>query len=74
MQHSFYKYHMPTVDIKSFNALIDNGPFFTTQLKQTRSIAELEVMVRNIGYTTKNVLRYLYHQPYNKLIGIDLSR
>ena len=31
-------------------------------------------MSRNDDYTTGNVLDYLYHQNYNKLIGIDLSR
>ena len=28
----------------------------------------------NYDYTTWNVLDYLYHQNYYKLIGIDLSR
>ena len=28
----------------------------------------------NYDYTTGNVLDYLYHQNYYKLIGIDLSR
>ena len=31
-------------------------------------------MSRNNDYTTKNLLDYLYHQNYYKLIGIDLSR
>ena len=31
-------------------------------------------MSRNDDYTTGNLLRYLHHQNYNKLIGIDLSR
>ena len=31
-------------------------------------------MSRNNDYTTRNVLHYLYHQNYYKLIGIDLSR
>ena len=29
---------------------------------------------RNNDYTTGNLLGYLYHQKYYKLIGIDLSR
>ena len=29
---------------------------------------------RNNDYTTKNLLDYLYHQNYYKLIGRDLSR
>ena len=31
-------------------------------------------MSRNDDYTTGNLLDYLYHQHYYKLIGIDLSR
>ena len=31
-------------------------------------------MSRNDDYTTGNLLDYLYHQKYYKLIGIDFSR
>ena len=31
-------------------------------------------MSRNDDYTTSNLLDFLYHQNYCKLIGIDLSR
>ena len=31
-------------------------------------------MSRNNIYTTVNLLDYLYHQKYYKVIGIDLSR
>ena len=31
-------------------------------------------MSRNNGYTTGNLLDYLYHQNYYKIIGIDSSR
>ena len=31
-------------------------------------------MSRNDDYTAGNLLDYLYHQNYYKLIGIDLSR
>ena len=31
-------------------------------------------MSRNIDYPTRNLLGYLYHQNYDKLTGIDLSR
>ena len=31
-------------------------------------------MSRNDDYTTANLLNYLYHQTYYKLIGIDVSR
>ena len=31
-------------------------------------------MSRNDDYTTGSLLDFSYHQSYNKLIGIDLSR
>ena len=31
-------------------------------------------MLRNKDYTTQNLLDYLYHQGYCKIIAIDLSR
>ena len=31
-------------------------------------------MSKNDDYTTGNLLDYLYHQKYYKLIGLDLSR
>ena len=31
-------------------------------------------MLKNDNYTTRYLLDYLYHQKYQKLIGIDLSR
>ena len=65
------KYYMPLVEIKDFNALIDNKPFFEQLVK---SIEKLIKMSRNDDYTTGNLLDYLYHQSYYKLTGIDLSR
>ena len=35
---------------------------------------KLVEMSRNNNYTTGNLLNYLYHQKYYKLIGTDLSR
>ena len=58
---------MPLVEIKEFNALIDNRPFLIAYEK-------LIEMSRNDGYTTGNLLDFSYHQNYYKLIGIDLSR
>ena len=58
---------MPLVEIKEFNALIDNKTFLIAYEK-------LIEMSRNDGYTTGNLLDFSYHQNYYKLIGIDLSR
>ena len=66
---------MPLVEIKDFNALIDNKPFFGQPIKNKQEAYDRFIeMSRNDNYTTGNLLDYLYHQKYHKLIGIDLSR
>ena len=66
---------MPLVEIKDFNALIDNKPFFDRPVKSKQETYEKLIEIsRNDDYTIKNLLDYLYHQKYYKLIGIDLSR
>ena len=37
-RNSFDRYDVPFVEIKDFDALIDNKPFFISQLKKTRSV------------------------------------
>ena len=74
-RNSFNKYYMPLVEIKDFNALNDNKPFFDQPVKHKQEAYErLIKMSRNDDYTTGNLLDYLYHQNYYKLIDIDLSR
>ena len=71
----FDEYYMPLVEIKAFNALNDNKPFFDQPMKSKReAYKKLIGMSRNDDYTIGNLWDYLYHQKYYKLIGIDLSR
>ena len=66
---------MPLVEIKYFNVLIDNDPFFDQPVENEQEAYEkLIEMSRNDAYTTGNLLDYLYYQKCYKLIGIDLSR
>ena len=72
---SFGKYYMPFVEIKDFNALIDNKPFFDQPVKNKQEAYEKIIeMSRNDDYTTGNLLDFSYHRSYYKLTGIDLSR
>ena len=74
-RNSFNKYYIPLVEIKDFNALIDNKPFFDQPVKNKQKAYEkLLEMSNKDDYTTGNLLDYLYHQKYYKLIGIDLSK
>ena len=53
---------MPLIEIKDFNAFIDNKPFFDQPVKEKQEPYEkLIEMWRNDDYTTGNLLHYLYH-------------
>ena len=40
---SFYKYYMSLVEIKDFNALIDNKPFFDQPVKNKQDVYEKRI-------------------------------
>ena len=72
---SLNEFYMLVVEIKDFNAVIDNKPFFDQPGKNKQEAYErLVEILRKNNYITGNLLDYLYHQKYYKLIGIDLSR
>ena len=53
---------MPLIEIKDFQALIDNKPFFDQPDKNKQKAYEkLNEMSRYKDYTRKNLLGYLYH-------------
>ena len=59
MKGSFDKYCMPLEEIKDFNALIDNKPFFDQPMKNKREAYEKPVkMSRNYDYTIGNLSDY----------------
>ena len=70
---SFDKCYMPLVEVKYFNALIDNKPFFDQPVKN-KQVTYLIKMSRSDDYTTRNLLDFSCHHNYYKLIGIGLSR
>ena len=68
----FNTYYMSLVEINNSNALINNKPFFDQPVKNKQEVYEkLIKMSRNDDYTTGNLMDYLHHQNYCKLIGID---
>ena len=70
-RHSFYKYYMSLVEIIYFNTLINSIPFFDQPVKNKQAYEKLIEMSRNDDYRTGNLLDYLYHQKYYKLIGMS---
>ena len=58
---SFDKYYMP-LEIRDFNTLIDNKPFFYQPVKNKKEAYEkLIEMSRNDNYITMNLLDFWYH-------------
>ena len=62
----FVKHYMPSVEIKDFNSLIDNKPFFDQN-------KHVEMSGSNVC-AAGNLFKHLYHQICHKLTCIDLSR
>ena len=58
---SFHKYYIPLVEIKDFNVLIDNKPFFDQPVKRPEAYEKLIEMSRNDDYRTGTLLDFLYH-------------
>ena len=68
-RNSFDEYYMPLLEIKDFNVLIDNKPFFNEPVKHKQEVYEKYIEIsRNYDYTTRNLLDYLYHQNVINLL------
>ena len=68
-RNSFSKYYMPLAEIKYFNALIDNKPFFNQPVKRKREAYKKLIEISgNDDYTTGNLLDFSYHQNYCKVM------
>ena len=59
----FDKYYMRLVEIKDFNALIDNKPFFDRPVKNKQEAYEKLIEIsKNDDYAIGNLLDFSYHQ------------
>ena len=62
---SFDKYYLPLIEIKDFNALIDNSPFFDHLVKNKQEAHEKRIeMSINDDFTTGHLLDFSYHQNF----------
>ena len=59
---------MPLVEIKEFNALTNNKPFFDLPVKNKQAYEKFIEMSKNDDYTTGNLLYFSYHQNLYELI------
>ena len=72
---SFSKYHIPKIEVKDFNVLIDGKQFFEIPVKNKEEAYEQIIeMSKNNDYTTGNFLNYEYFKGHCKVIAIDLSK
>ena len=63
----FDEWFMQLVEIKCFNALINNKPIFNRPVKNKQEAFEEHIEIsRNDDYTTENLLDFSYHQNYYK--------
>ena len=70
--YSFSNYYVPKVTINDFNILINGKRFFDLPVKNEEEA--YEKIIDNNGYTTGNLLDYVYYKKHYKLITIDLSK
>ena len=72
---SFSDYYVPKVEIKDYNVLIDQKPFFEVLIKnKEEAYKQIIEMSKNNYYTTGNLLDYEYFSKHYRLIAIDLSK
>ena len=73
---SYYKYYLPSVEIKDYNVLIDGNEFFELPIKNIEEPYEkiIQITDRSGYYTRGNLLDYEYFKEHYKLIAIDLSK
>ena len=72
----YYKYYMPSVEIKYSNVLIDGNAFFELPVKNIEETYEkLTLITDHSGYYTRgNLLDYEDFKEHYRLIAIDLSK
>ena len=73
---SYYKYYLPSVEIKDYNFFIDGNAFFELLIKNIEETYEKIIQITNHSgyYTRGNLLEYEYFKEHYKLIAIDLSK
>ena len=73
---SYYKYYVPSVEIKDYNVLIDGNAFFEFPVKNLGETYEKIIQITDHSryYTRGNLLDYEYFKEHYKLIAIDLSK
>ena len=68
-------YHMPNVEIKDFNVLVDGRSIFDLPVKNEEEAYKKIIEMRKIKeYRTGNLLDFAYFKENYRLIATDLSK
>ena len=71
------RYHIPNVEIKDYNIMIDGKNFFDQPVKNDKvTYKNIRKVATGEGddYTTCCLLDYAYFKNYYKMIAVDLSK
>ena len=73
---SYYKYYVPSVEIKDYNVLIDGNALFELPIKNIEVTYEKIIQITDHSgyYTRGNLLDYEYFKENYKLISNNLSK
>ena len=74
---SYKQYHLPTVEIKNYNVMIDGGNFFDRPIKKDlKTFDNIRKISTALGddYTIGCLLDYPHFKDYYKLIATDISK
>ena len=73
---SYYKYYMPSVEIKDYVLYTDDNAFFELPIKNIEEIYEKIIQITDHSgyYTRGNLLDYEYFKEHYKSVAIDLSK
>ena len=72
---SFEKYYTPAVEIKDYNVLIDQQPFYEIPIKNKEETYKAIIeLIRDGNFTTGNPFNYEYFCTHYKLMAIDLNK
>ena len=71
------KYHLPRIDLKKYNAIIDGRNFYDNPIESdVEKYIELKKVMIGKGedYTTGSLLHFDYFKKHYKLVAVDLSK
>ena len=73
---SYYKYYVPSAEIKGYNVLIDGNAISELPIKNIEETYEkiIQITDRSGYYKRGHLLDYEYFNEHYKLIAIDLSK